>query len=59
MHPALEMIALDLTANRIPVLWKLKSFLSVKPLDRFIENLQERLGFLRVRKRISLNPSRL
>jgi dynein heavy chain, axonemal len=50
MHTALEMIALDLTANRIPVLWKLKSFLSVKPLDGFIENLQERLSFLQVWK---------
>lgn len=50
MHPALETLAMDLKANQIPVLWKLKSFLCIKPLDGFIENLKERLSFLLVQK---------
>jgi len=46
MSEELELMAKSLTENQVPELWKARSFLSLKPLASWIEDLNQRVTFL-------------
>jgi dynein heavy chain len=46
MSEELELMAKSLGENQVPEIWKARSFLSLKPLSSWIEDLNERITFL-------------
>jgi len=46
MSEELELMSRSLAENQVPELWKARSFLSLKPLASWIEDLNQRIDFL-------------